>query len=193
MQRAERRREYERRLRRPVPEQRAATRGRSCEPAAHGRELERLRLLLRPVLHDLQRRRDVVDRQHVDRACEAARAHRQRPGDRLRHEARQEAPRGGDVCAPPSSDGGLTWDPPAVVFQGHGCDLDKRQVFNDKEWITTDNNPHSHFYGRTYVTWTAFLSHSGEFVESPIMESHSDDGGRHWSPGQEISGNSRKL
>jgi hypothetical protein len=36
-----------------------------------------------------------------------------------------------------------------VVGFGNGCDLDKLQVFNDKEWIATDNNPSSRFYGRT--------------------------------------------
>jgi len=99
----------------------------------------------------------------------------------------------GDVTVSPSPDGGLTWDPPVVVDQGHGCDLDKRQVFNDKEWIVTDNNPSSKFYGRTYLTWTAFLSHSGEFVQAPIMESHSDDGGRHWSRPEDISGRNKSL
>ena len=99
----------------------------------------------------------------------------------------------GDVVVSPSKDGGLTWDPPVVVDQGVGCDLDKTQIFNDKEWIVTDNNPDSKFYGRTYITWTAFLAHKGEFVSSAIWESHSDDGGKHWSKSQEISGKNKKL
>ncbi|MGZ4318531.1 MAG: sialidase family protein, partial [Gaiellaceae bacterium] len=96
----------------------------------------------------------------------------------------------GDVVVSPSHDGGLSWDKPVVVGFGKGCDLSKEQVFSDKEWIATDNNPHSRFYGRTYVTWTAFLSQSAQYVESPIMETHSDDGGKHWSDPQEISGSS---
>jgi hypothetical protein len=99
----------------------------------------------------------------------------------------------GDVVVSPSKDGGLTWDKPVVVGPGKGCDLDKFQNFGDKEWIATDNNPSSRFYGRTYLTWTAFIGNSGEYVESPIMESHSDDGGKHWSDPQEISGSSRSL
>jgi len=99
----------------------------------------------------------------------------------------------GDVVVSPSSDGGLTWDKPVVVGFGFGCDLDPRQVFNDKEWIATDNNPGSRFYGRTYVTWTAFLADRGEYLESPIMETHSDDGGKHWTKPQEISGSSSSL
>ncbi len=76
---------------------------------------------------------------------------------------------------------------------GVGCDLSKTQVFNDKEWIAADNNPSSSHYGRAYVTWTAFLSHSGSYVSSAIMESHSDDGGTTWSTPHEISGSSPTL
>src|ERR1700736_247766 len=94
----------------------------------------------------------------------------------------------GDVVVSPPTDGGLNWAPPVVVSHGVGCDLDPTQVFNDKEWITTDNNPKSKFYGRTYVTWTAFVSHNGVFASSPIFEAHSSDGGQTWSQAQEISG-----
>ena len=99
----------------------------------------------------------------------------------------------GDVVVSQSFDGGLSWDKPAKVGFGNGCDLDKLQVFNDKEWIATDNNPASPFYGRTYVTWTAFVAHSAEYVESPIMESHSDDGGVRWTEPKEISGSNSGL
>jgi hypothetical protein len=99
----------------------------------------------------------------------------------------------GDVVVSPSKDGGLNWAPPVVVNEGKGCDLDKKQLFDDKEWISTDNNKHSKFYGRTYLTWTQFESHDGEFVRSPILESHSDDGGKHWSKAQEIDGSSKDL
>jgi hypothetical protein len=98
----------------------------------------------------------------------------------------------GDVVVSPSQDGGLSWQKPKVVGFGLGCDSSPLQIFNDKEWIATDNNPRSPNYGRTYVTWTAFVSHSEEFVESPIMETHSDNG-RSWSRPQEISGSSRDL
>ena len=99
----------------------------------------------------------------------------------------------GDVVVSPSSDGGATWDKPAVVDKGVGCDLSRLQLFNDKEWITTDNNPGSKFFGRTYVTWTKFESHAGGFFRSAIFESHSDDGGKHWTGAQEISGANANL
>jgi hypothetical protein len=99
----------------------------------------------------------------------------------------------GDVVVSPSPDGGLTWKKPAVVYGGLGCDPDPTQIFNDKEWITTDNEPSSPFYGRTYLTWTRFLAHNEVTVSSAIWESHSDDGGKTWSPAHEISGANAAL
>jgi len=99
----------------------------------------------------------------------------------------------GDLTASVSTDGGITWRPPVVVDTGVGCDLSNTQLFNDKEWIVTDNNPSSPFYGRTYLTWTKFISASGFYQSSPIFESHSDDGGKHWTKAQKISGSNAAL
>jgi predicted neuraminidase len=94
----------------------------------------------------------------------------------------------GDVVASVSTDGGLTWNVPVQVYSGLGADNDPLQYFNDKEWITTDTNPSSPYYGRIYLTWTRFKSEYGAFKESPIWSSHSDDGGYTWSTAQQISG-----
>jgi hypothetical protein len=99
----------------------------------------------------------------------------------------------GDVTVSVSTDSGITWLPAQVVDSGFGCDLSNTQLFNDKEWIVTDNNPSSPFYGRTYLTWTKFISASGQYQSSPIFESHSDDGGMHWTKAQEISGSNAGL
>jgi hypothetical protein len=99
----------------------------------------------------------------------------------------------GDVVVSPSYDGGLSWDKPVIVGPGRGCDLDRFQNFGDKEWITTDNNVNSPFYGRSYVTWTSFIADHGEYVESAILESHSDDAGKHWTKPQEISGSNATV
>jgi hypothetical protein len=99
----------------------------------------------------------------------------------------------GDVTVSVSHDGGVTWDPAIVVDSGLGCDLSNTQLFNDKEWIVTDNNPSSSHYGRTYLTWTKFVATSGAYQSSPIFESHSDDGGIHWTKGQEISGSNPAI
>ena len=58
----------------------------------------------------------------------------------------------GDLVVSVSTDGGVVWQPPTVVASGLGCDLSNFRYFNDKEWIVTDNNPASRFYGRTYLT-----------------------------------------
>ena len=103
--------------------------------------------------------------------------HRQRSGDR--HSTAGTAPRStrrsttrsrtrrarscrGDLVVSVSTDGGVVWQPPTVVASGLGCDLSNVQYFNDKEWIVTDNNPSSPFYGRTYLTWTRFDAAFGE-------------------------------
>ena len=94
----------------------------------------------------------------------------------------------GDVVVSISTDGGVKWATPVVVYQGHGADEDPTQVFNDKDWMVADTNPSSPYYGRVYLTWSRFLSHDGSVAESPIWESHSDDGGLTWSTAHEISG-----
>jgi hypothetical protein len=99
----------------------------------------------------------------------------------------------GDLLVSPSTDGGLSWLKPVVIDDGIGCDLSKTQLFNDKEWIVTDNYPTSPFYGRTYVTWSKFASANGGYVSSAIWEAHSDDGGFSWSKPQEISGSNATL
>ena len=99
----------------------------------------------------------------------------------------------GDVVVSVSTDGGITWQPATVVDSGYGCDLSISQLFNDKEWIVTDNNPSSPYYGRTYLTWTRFVSASGAYLSSAIFVAHSDDGGKHWTKAQEISGSNPGL
>lgn len=99
----------------------------------------------------------------------------------------------GDLLVSPSLDGGLSWLKPVVIDDGIGCDLSKLQLFNDKEFLVTDNNPASPHYGRTYITWSKFKSAYGAYLESPIFEAHSDDGGFSWSTPQAISGSSSSL
>jgi hypothetical protein len=99
----------------------------------------------------------------------------------------------GDVVVSPSRDGGLSWDKVVVVDDGVGCDFSKSQLFNDKEWIVVDNNPASQFYGRAYIVWAQFKSAYGAYLSSPILESHSDDGGYSWTKPQEISGSNAAL
>lgn len=99
----------------------------------------------------------------------------------------------GDVVASASTDGGITWGNPVVVADGQGADKDPQQIFNDKEWLVVDSNPSSPYYGRAYMTWTRFFARNGKTLESPIWESHSDDGGLTWTTPHEISGSSSSF
>ncbi len=56
-------------------------------------------------------------------------------------------------------------------------------VFHDKEFVAIDTRPSSPYFGRIYVSWTRF-DPSG----SPIVLSHSDDGGATWSNPVQVNG-----
>lgn len=94
----------------------------------------------------------------------------------------------GNVVASVSTDGGLHWKVPSLVGKGHGAHL-----FSDKEDATVDTNPSSPHYGRIYVTWTGFYGDAMRYLSSPILEAHSDDGGRTWSDPKEISGSNSQY
>jgi hypothetical protein len=61
-------------------------------------------------------------------------------------------------------------------------------TLNDKEWIAADANASSRFRDRVYVTWTRFIFNgsTGAYVQSPIFEAHSSDGGASFSAPQLI-------
>ena len=91
-----------------------------------------------------------------------------------------------------SSDGGQTFGHPVVVALGMGNT--RNSVFNDKPYIIVDNNPTSPHNGRLYVTYTRFLAGQfGNYLESPIYLSFSDDGGQTFSAPHAISGTSSTL
>jgi len=94
----------------------------------------------------------------------------------------------GNVVASVSTDGGLHWKVPSLVGRGHGA-----RLFLDKEDATVDTNPTSPYYGRIYVTWTGFYGDAKRYLSSPILEAHSDDGGRTWSDPKEISGSNARY
>lgn len=89
-----------------------------------------------------------------------------------------------------SLDGGLNWGNPAIVANGEGRNTDPSQfaIINDKPWLVADNNPSSPFYGRLYLTWSRFMFKKARNIGSPIFLAYSDDGGRKWTQGVEISG-----
>jgi hypothetical protein len=79
----------------------------------------------------------------------------------------------------------LTWGPPTFINQ-----TTSPSTLNDKEWIAADHYASSPFRDRVYVTYTRFIfnPHDGRFVQSPIFEAHSSDGGATFSAPQAIGG-----
>ena len=76
------------------------------------------------------------------------------------------------VAVSRSTDGGATFGKPVLVHHSNVC-----AVSDDKNWLVTDTQPNSPFFGRVYQFWTEFLSNGG----SPQVVRWSDDNGRHWS------------
>ena len=79
-----------------------------------------------------------------------------------------------------SDDNGLTWSAPVLATS-----KDNPNDFNDKEWITADDNPSSPYFGRVYVSWTEFRSASSG--SEPIMVSISADGGKSFGAPKQLS------
>jgi hypothetical protein len=102
---------------------------------------------------------------------------------------------GFDRTAPPNTvtvnrgtfpGGHLTWGAPTFINP-----TTSPATFNDKEWIAADHYAGSPFRDRVYVTFTRFIfnAHTGAYVQSPIFEAHSSDGGATFSDPQSIAGN----
>jgi hypothetical protein len=103
---------------------------------------------------------------------------------------------GFDRTAPPNTvavnrgtfgaSGHLTWSAPTFIDQ-----TTSPSTLNDKEWIGADHYASSPFRDRVYVTFTRFIfnAHTGAYVQSPIFEAHSSDGGATFSAPQAIGGN----
>jgi len=103
---------------------------------------------------------------------------------------------GFDRTAPPNTvavnkgtfdgSGNLTWAAPTFINQ-----TTSPSTLNDTEWIAVDHNVASPFRDRIYVAWTRFLfnADTGAYVQSPISEVHSSDGGKTFSSPQLIAGN----
>ncbi|MBO0840681.1 MAG: hypothetical protein J2O49_07670, partial [Sciscionella sp.] len=84
------------------------------------------------------------------------------------------------------SAGALHWSQPTFINA-----TTSKSVFNDKEWIAADYHSSSPYRDRVYVTWTRFVFNpqNGKFVNSPILEAHSSDGGKTFSTPKAISAN----
>jgi hypothetical protein len=78
----------------------------------------------------------------------------------------------GAVAVSRSTDGGATFGMPVLVHESDTC-----AVIDDKNWLVTDTQPMSPFFGRIYQFWTEFLSNG----TSPQVVRWSDNQGKTWS------------
>jgi hypothetical protein len=76
------------------------------------------------------------------------------------------------VAVSRSTDGGATFGNPVLAQHSNTC-----AVSDDKNWLVTDTQPDSPFFGRVYQFWTEYLSNGA----SPQVVRWSDDHGRDWS------------
>jgi hypothetical protein len=76
------------------------------------------------------------------------------------------------VAVSRSTDGGATFGQPVLAQHSNTC-----AVSDDKNWLVTDTQPNSPFFGRVYQFWTEFLANGA----SPQVVRWSDDHGQHWS------------
>jgi hypothetical protein len=79
-----------------------------------------------------------------------------------------------------SLDGGKTWESNSISVDEQPTR--KIMPFEDKPYIVADNNSTSPFVGNLYIGWTEFT-----LEKTVILFSRSADGGKTWSPPQEIS------
>ena len=76
------------------------------------------------------------------------------------------------VAVSRSTDGGATFGKPVYAQQSTTC-----AISDDKNWLVTDTQQTSPFYGRIYQFWTEFLANGA----SPQVVRWSDNNGRTWS------------
>jgi hypothetical protein len=76
------------------------------------------------------------------------------------------------VAVSRSTDGGATFGKPVYAQQSTKC-----AISDDKNWLVTDTQQTSPFYGRIYQFWTEFLANGA----SPQVVRWSDNNGRTWS------------
>jgi BNR repeat protein len=79
-----------------------------------------------------------------------------------------------------SGDGGQTWSDPVLA-----TDRTNPVDFNDKINLWVDRSPTSPIKGTVYVTWTLFQGGPGR--AEPIMLSRSTDGGKTFSPAEQLT------
>ncbi|MFL6595247.1 MAG: sialidase family protein [Chthoniobacterales bacterium] len=86
----------------------------------------------------------------------------------------------GAILVSRSLDGGLTFEPPAVIYQSPSTSF-----FPDKNWMAINNFASTPTAGRIVVAFALFGS--SKLNGAPIVRSYSDDAGEAWSPIAQIA------
>lgn len=83
-----------------------------------------------------------------------------------------------------SNNAGRSFGSPVIAHEDASDPKGSSFVFNDKNWIATDNNPASPHYGRTYASWDQVRCQdpSCTTIDQPVVLTYSDNGGKSWSP-----------
>jgi hypothetical protein len=82
-----------------------------------------------------------------------------------------------------SDNDGVTWSAPVIATTRTNA-----AQFNDKNWITVDRNSASPYFGRVYVSWTAFRSATATgYGNEPVMVATSTNGGASFGAPHQLS------
>ncbi len=82
-----------------------------------------------------------------------------------------------------SDNDGVTWSAPVTATTRTNA-----AQFNDKNWITVDRNSASPYFGRVYVSWTAFRSATATgYGNEPVMVAASVNGGASFGAPKQLS------
>jgi hypothetical protein len=82
-----------------------------------------------------------------------------------------------------SDDDGATWSAPVLATNRTNA-----AQFNDKNWVTVDRSTSSPYFGRVYVSWTAFRSATATgYGNEPTMVATSTDGGASFGAPNQLS------
>src|SRR5215469_2941492 len=80
------------------------------------------------------------------------------------------------------SDDDRTWADPV-----YATNTDNKSNFDDHPWVAVDDSPVSAHFGRVYVFWAVFCNTCSGNGNVKLDMAHSDDEGRSWSAGVQVS------
>src|SRR5262245_47281200 len=89
---------------------------------------------------------------------------------------------GEQITVSRSYDDGATWANPVQA-----TNTDNKSDFDDHDWIAVDHSSGSPHFGRVYLNWAVFCNTCSGNGNVKLYVASSDDEGRTWSPGVQVS------